>query len=140
MSKKQTIVIPYGMHEEMMRRHVASARYLANKQFLPPEAVDNILKYNQMNFRRDSTDVRLLRRIETKISDIPVATTERDDDDNIKGKYIHTPYIISEPYSTEREIVDRVTRAVLKAVGFTLAGCALIITLLCISGHIIFNF
>jgi len=139
MSKKQTVVIPYGVHEEMMRRPFATARHLANKQFLPKEAVKNIFDYNQMNFRRETVEYRLLRRKETKLTDIPVATTEREGN-RITGKYIHTPYIITEPYSTEREIVDRVTRAVLKAVGFTLAGCALIITLLCISGHIIFNF
>ena len=120
----KNIVVPYGYNEDVQRSTYFSSRFLANR-FLPPTVIKDIKEHNRMAFNRSNFYDSFLRRRETQISDTPYATIERDKKDAniIRGKYIHTPYIISERIFTELEVVRKVNKAVIISILGTLGAC-----------------
>ncbi len=137
---KHNIVVPYGMSEKMFARSFASPAEQSSKStVIPIVAKDNESDRAKYSPRKSSYYDYSLKRQETRVSVTPFATIERSKEGMIVGKYIHSPYIISEKYQTEYEIVERVKKAVTKAVIATLAVCGSAFLILWAAKIIAFN-
>lgn len=146
MSKKlaQNIVVPYGVSENLfMQNYRTPSRINAPRLNEKGQVVTRVAKEKEAlgktATRKASYYDNALKRQETRVSVTPFATIERARDGQVVGKYIHSPYIISEKYQTEFEIVERVKKAVGKAVVATLAVCATVFAILWVAGVIIIN-